>query len=122
MSFQLIGLLSAAALAATGLGATGETRSAQSLPVQDLAMAQSAAGSSGKLHAVNHLADASDSSDEGACEHHGGVWDNDHSRCRRTGAWWGGDGVKLLILAGTAVGIGVAVSESNHHFPEVEHK
>jgi len=113
MTFQLIGLLSAAALAATGLGAAGETRSAQSLPAQNLALVQSPA-SSGKV-AVKHLADASDSSDEGSCERGGGHWDNEHSRCRRGGAWWGGDGVKLLILAGAAAGIAVAVSESNHH-------
>jgi len=106
MTFQLIGLLSAAALAATNLGAA-ETRSAQSLPAQNLALVQSTA-SSGKL-AVRHLADASDVSDAGSCERGGGHWDNDH--CRK--GW--GDGVKLLILAGTAAGIAVAVTESNHH-------
>jgi hypothetical protein len=110
MTFQLIGLLSAAALAATGLGATDETRSAQSLPAQNLAVAQSATGAAGKLHAVRHLADASGPSDEGSCEHDGGHWDNDH--CRRGS--WAGSGVKLLILGGTAAGIVVAVTESNH--------
>ena len=113
MTFHLIGLLSAAALAATGLGATGETRSAQSLPAQNLAVAQSAAGSSGKLHSVKHLADASDPSDEGSCERGGGHWDNGRSRCR-SGGGFGGDGVKLLILAGAAAGVVVAVTESNH--------
>ena len=112
MTSQFFGLLSAAALAATSVSATSETRSSQSLPVQNLAMVQGPA-SPGKFHNVSKLDDATPgSSDETSCERDGGHWDNTKLRCRH-GSWWLGP--SLLIGAGVAAGIAVAVSESDNN-------
>lgn len=111
MTFQLLSVLSAAALAATGLGAPGETRSAQSLPAENLALAQAPAGSTGKFHTVKHLADApSDQSDEGKCKREREDADGHKRRCRK-GGWWMDTGSRLLIGAGTVSGLVYAVSQ-----------
>ena len=113
MTIQLFSMLAAAALTVTGSGTASETRSAQSLPAQNLVLAPVPAGSAGKLHPTSHLADAaSDPTDQGNCERSAGHWDRKRLRCRRGGWWYGSSGAQLLIGGGTIAGIIYALTET----------
>jgi hypothetical protein len=110
MTTLLLSVIAAASLMATGVGATSETRSAQSLPVVNLAVAQAPAAISGKLQPANHLTDAASAeSGEGACTRRGGHWDAEKLVCRRGGAWFGPAG----IIAGAAVVGGIVVAATS---------
>jgi hypothetical protein len=113
MTSQLLTVLAAAGLLTSGMGATSETRSAQSLPVQNLAAAHAATtvmagdcrtvahAKASKASCVNRLADADTDSDSG-------------HRHRRRGGWWDSSAA-LGIGAAIGVGIIVAVATSNNH-------
>ncbi len=107
MSFQLLSILSVAAVAATSLGATSETRSAQSLPARQLASAHAPASHTGKLHSGKHLADSSSEQlGVGKCKH--GHWVQEKMACAN---WWKDSGARLAIGAGTVSGLVYAVSQ-----------
>jgi hypothetical protein len=87
MTSLLFSVLAATSLAATGIGAIGDTRSAQSLPSAQLVVAPAHPASTGNLHPVNRLADATPDSpgfyeaEKEKCERHGGHWDEKKMRC-----------------------------------------
>ncbi len=115
MTLQLLSVLAAAGLVATGIGGASDTRSAQSLPAQNLAVMQTAAPS-GKLPAVhrtaNRLADApgAEGASAGPCVKDDRLVDANHLLCHK-----GGVSTPLAFGLGAAVIAGIAVGVSGHH-------
>ena len=109
MTSLVFSVIAATSLVTAAVGAPGETRSAQSLPNDNLAASAAHSPATGKFQKVNRLADGSyngdwDHTDKVQCDFHHWHWYTKEKRCRRTpAALW-------FIGAATAAGLGYALA------------
>jgi hypothetical protein len=115
-------VIAAAGLVATGVGATtlvvtqvdatSETRSAQALPMENLAETQAAADSSRSVRKGQLLPDrALRQTDKGACLRVGGHWNATTKLCRNGSDWFG---TKGFLAAAAAEGLIISVVAPNN--------
>ncbi len=109
MTTLLFSVLAATSLATAGVAAPSETRSAQSLPSDNLVSSSMNSSATGKFHGVSRLADGGpssgwDHSDRSLCNSHHWYWDNKVGRCHKNAL------PMYIIGAGAAGGFIYALS------------
>lgn len=101
MTFLLLSVITAASLVTAGSGATGEIRSAQSLPVEHLAVVRApATGSGGSVKGMRLIKAGAKHLDQGTCASAGGSWNITTARCGKK--HWSGLSARYMAVPGAA--------------------